>query len=66
MQNAKKLKANLTHKQPKNLILWGMKRIRRSGHFIVAVGSPSGQWIDDVRTLAASERNRTVARVQTI
>jgi hypothetical protein len=63
---SQKLNSNLTHKQPKILILWDMKKNRRSGHFIAAVGSPSGRWIDDVRTLAASKRSRMVTRVQTI
>jgi hypothetical protein len=34
--------------------------------FIATVGSLSGRWIDDVRTLAASKRSRLVARVRTI
>jgi len=37
----------------KSEIEWGMVRMRRVGEFIASVGSPSGWWIDDVRTLAA-------------
>jgi hypothetical protein len=40
--------------------------MRRAGVFIASVGSPSRRWIDDVRTLAASERSRLVARVRTM
>jgi hypothetical protein len=48
----------------KNQILWGRESVQRCGVFIVAVGSPSGWWSDDIRTLAASERSRQVALVR--
>jgi len=50
----------------KSEIEWGIVRMRRAGEFIASVGSLSGWWVDDVRTLAASERSRLVVRVQTI
>jgi hypothetical protein len=50
----------------KNQILWGRESVRQSGVIIVAVGSPSGWWSDDVRTLATSERSRQVTRVRTM
>jgi hypothetical protein len=37
-----------------------------TGVFIATVGSLSRQWIDDLQTLAASERSRLVARVRMI
>jgi len=38
-------------------------RMRRVGIFIAFVGSPSGRWVDDVRTLSSLERSRLVALV---
>jgi hypothetical protein len=43
-----------------------VERERRAGLFIASVGSPSGWCINTVRTRAASEMSRLVARVQTI
>jgi len=50
----------------KSEIEWGTVRMRRAGEFITSVGSPSERSIDDVWTLAASQRSRLVARVRTI
>jgi hypothetical protein len=50
----------------KSEIEWGIVRMRRAGEFIASVGSPSERWIDDVWTLAASERSRLVTHVRTI
>jgi hypothetical protein len=67
MQNAKNLKPTLlTNSQKKtdfvgyeeNSVIWAF--------YSASVGSLSRRWIDDVRTLAASERSKKVARVRTI
>jgi hypothetical protein len=50
----------------KSEIEWGIVKMRRAGEFIASVGSPFGRWVDEVRTLAGSERSRLVARVRTI
>jgi len=63
----KKKTKGVTHKVPKREILWGMvERERRAGFFIASVGSPSGRYIDAVRTRAASKRSRLVTRIRTI
>jgi hypothetical protein len=50
----------------KSEIEWGRVRMQRIGEFIASVGSPSGRWVDDVRTLAASERRILVELVWTV
>jgi hypothetical protein len=50
----------------KSEIEWGIVRMQGAGEFIAFVGSPSGWWVDDVWTLATSERSRLVSRVRTI
>jgi hypothetical protein len=61
MQKAKNTQKE-SSQTAKSEIKWGIVRMRRAEEFIASVGSPSGRWIDDVRTLAASEKSRLVAR----
>jgi hypothetical protein len=66
MRKTLKSLKNTNSQAAKKQILWGRESVWRSGVFIVAVGSSSERWSDDVRMLAASERSRQVASVWTI
>jgi len=55
----------ITHKMPKSRLCGVWERMRQSRVYIASVGSPSGRYINIVRTRAALGTSRQVARVWT-